>query len=985
MNRVRTAFFLAALAGTAGVGRLAAQGFSPEDAVRRMKVPDDLEVKLVACEPDVRQPVTITFDDTGRMWAIQYLQYPTPAGLKAVKVDQYLRTVYDRVPEAPPKGPKGADRITILSDPDENGHFRKAKDCIDGLNLASGMCLGYGGVFVLQTPYLLFYHFKAGTDEPDGDPEVLLSGFGMEDAHAVANSLQWGPDGWLYGAQGSTVTAHVRGLEFQQGIWRYHPITKEFELFAEGGGNTWGLDFDAHGDVIAGTNWGGFAMLHQVQGGYYIKGFGKHGPLHNPHSYGYFDHVPCPNFKGGHVTCGGVVYQGGALPEKYENAYIAGNLLSNSLIWYTFDRKGSTFTCKQMGDFLTANDTWFRPIDCLTGPDGALYVADWYDKRANHVDPVDTWDRSNGRVYKIQAKGAKPSLMIDPPLGKRSSKALVALLDDPNSWLVGEARRVLMERRDASVIPDLRKMVQENKGKLALESLWALHVSGGFDEDFAAQLLDHPNEDVRTWAIRLIGDGKKVSPGFRDRLVALARTEKSATVRCQLACSAKRLPGPDCLAIVRELLHRDEDAADPFIPMLLWWAIEDKAITDRDATLGLLDAPAAWRAPIVRRFIVERLARRYVDEGGDADLKACARLLAAAPGQAETDLLLHGIDKSLEGRRLDKAPEELEKELLALREKRPDDLTLLRLAVRLGGADAYRQAVRRAGDAKAPDADRIALIDLLGQTAKPDCVPTLLQALTDAKTDAVRAAALTALQPFADPHISGEVLSHYPKWSADLKGRAQSLLCGRAASGLELLKAVDDGRIAEREVPLDQLRRLALLHDAAIDKLIAKHWGKITPATAGEKLTQIRNIGGTLSKGPGDRAAGKAIFTKNCAACHTLFGEGGKIGPDLTGADRKNRDWLLTQIVDPSAVIRQEFLAYIVNTKDGRTLNGLMVEQTPETITIVDAKNVRSVVRRDQIDDLKASPISLMPEKLLEPLEEQQLRDLFAYLQGDGP
>ena len=199
MNRVHFACLAAALIGAVCAGRLAAQGFSPEEAVQRMKVPDGLEVKLVASEPDVRQPVTITFDDKGRMWVIQYLQYPTPAGLKAVKVDQYLRTVYDRVPEPPPKGPKGADRITILSDPDENGRFRKAKDCITGLNLASGLCLGYGGAFVLQTPYLLFYHFKEGTDEPDGDPEVLLSGFGMEDAHAVANSLQWGPDGWLYG------------------------------------------------------------------------------------------------------------------------------------------------------------------------------------------------------------------------------------------------------------------------------------------------------------------------------------------------------------------------------------------------------------------------------------------------------------------------------------------------------------------------------------------------------------------------------------------------------------------------------------------------------------------------------------------------------------------------------------------------------------------------------------------------------------------
>jgi putative membrane-bound dehydrogenase-like protein len=964
-------------------GRLAAQGFTPQEAVQRMKVADDLQVKLVASEPEIRQPLTMSFDDKGRMWVIQYLQYPTPAGLKPVKVDQYLRTVYDRIPEPPPKGPKGADRITILSDPDENGHFRKAKDFMGGLNLASGMCLGRGGVYVLQAPYLLFYPIREGEDAPAGDPEVLLSGFGMEDAHAVANSLQWGPDGWLYGAQGSTVTAHVRGLEFQQGIWRYHPITKEFELFAEGGGNTWGLDFDVHGNVIAGTNWGGFAMLHQVQGAYYIKGFGKHGPLHNTHTYGYFEHVPITGFKGGHVTCGGIVYQGGALPERFNDAYIAGNLLSNSLYWYTLDPKGSTFTSKFAGDFLTADDTWFRPIDCLTGPDGALYVADWYDKRANHVDPIDTWDRSNGRIYKVETKGANPAPPIDPPLSKRSSKELVALLDNPNSWWSGEARRILGERRDASVIPLLRHMVLEKKGRLALESLWALYVSGGFDEDFADKLLDHPNEDIRTWAIRLVGDGKKVSLGFRDRLIAIARNEKSAAVRSQLACSCKRLPGPDCLPIVRELLMRDEDASDLYIPLLLWWAIEEKAISDRDSVISLLDSSAVWRTPIVSRFIVERLARRYMDEGGMAEMNACARLLAAAPGQAETDLLLRGMDKALEGRRLVTAPEALETALNELRKKRPNDLTLMRLAVRLGGADAYEQSVKRAGDTKASDGDRIALFDLIGQTGKADCVPTLLNALAESKSDSLRAAVLSALQPFTDPQITAEVLSLYPKLSADLKGRAQSLLCGRAASGLELLKAVDASRIGPRDIPLDQLRRLAEFKDARLDSLIAKHWGKITPATTGEKLTQIRNLGATLSRGAGDHVAGKAIFTKNCATCHTLYGEGGKIGPDLTGADRKNRVYLMTQIVDPSAIIRQEFLAYVVNTKDGRALTGLMVESTPETVTLVDAKNVRSVLRRDQIDEMKASPVSLMPEKLLEPLDDKQLRDLFAYLQTD--
>ena len=261
---------------------------------------------------------------------MQYLQYPTPAGLKAVKVDQYLRTVYDRVPEPPPKGPKGADRITILSDPDENGHFRKAKDFVAGLNLASGMCLGHGGVFVLQPPYLLFYPIQRRRRRAGRRPAKCCSAASAWRTPTPSPTrCSGGRTAGSTAPRAAPSPRHVRGIEFQQGIWRYHPVTKEFELFAEGGGNTWGLDFDAHGNVIAGTNWGGFAMLHQVQGGYYIKGFGKHGPLHNPHSYGYFDHVPYTGFKGGHVTCGGIVYQGGALPERFNNAYIAGNLLSN--------------------------------------------------------------------------------------------------------------------------------------------------------------------------------------------------------------------------------------------------------------------------------------------------------------------------------------------------------------------------------------------------------------------------------------------------------------------------------------------------------------------------------------------------------------------------------------------------------------------------------------------------------------------------------
>jgi putative membrane-bound dehydrogenase-like protein len=960
----------------------AAQGFSPEDAVKRMQVADGLEISLIAAEPVIRQPVTISFDERGRIWVIQYLQYPNPAGLKPVHVDQWLRTKYDKVPLPPPHGPNGADRITILESPDQNGRFRKSKDFVTGLNLASGMCIGHGGIYVVQPPYLLFYPDRNGDDIPDDDPEILLQGFGMEDAHAFANSLQWGPDGWLYGAQGSTVYANIRGVEFSQGIWRYHPLTKKFELFAEGGGNTWGLDFDRHGNVIAGTNFGGNAMLHQVQGAYYVKNFQKHGELKNPHAYGYFGHVPYTGFKGGHVTCGGIVYQGDTLPAKYRNQYIAANLLSNAIYWHTLEPRGSSFVSRFGGDLLVANDTWFRPVDCLTGPDGAVYIADWYDKRATHLDPIDNWDRTNGRIYKIQAKGAKVPPAFN--LAEMTSAELVKLLGHPNDWYSREARRILAERRDKSVLAELRRLIAENKGQLALEALWALYVSGGFNDELACQLLDHANEEVRAWTVRLLGDECKVSARVRDRLVQAAKTDPSPQVRSQLACSARRLPGEDCLAIVAELLRRGLDADDAHIPLLLWWAVEARAITHRDVVLSMLTQASLWESPLVRKTLLERLARRYLAEGGEADVLACFELLHKAPTDGDRIRLVAGMDKALEGRSLPMVAQPLRDAVAVLRKKLPGDQTLLRLALRLGDQGAHDEALERVTDAKRPEAERLRLLEVLGQLGRPDDLAPLLNLLKQASTDTLRGAALTALQSYAKDDVYQTVLTLYPKWSPGLRAKARTMLTSRPASALLLLQTIDAGKIAAKEIELEQLRRILLHKDTALEKLVEKHWGKVAPATGGEKLTRIRNVLAVLQKAKGDLTRGKALFTEHCATCHTLFGQGNKIGPDLTSADRKNREFLVTNIVDPSAVIRPEFTAYNLLTTDGRILTGLIVESTPQAVTLLDAKNERTVMPRDKIDTLKASPVSLMPEQLLDGLTDQQICDLFSYLQSDG-
>jgi putative membrane-bound dehydrogenase-like protein len=979
---MRRVFLCALLIGAASATEVAwAQGFPPEEAVRRMKVPDSFEVTLAACEPEVRQPVSISFDDRGRLWVIQYLQYPTPAGLKPVKVDQYLRTVYDRVPEPPPRGPRGADKITIFEDVHGDGRYCKVRDFVTGLNLASGMAIGHGGVFIVQPPYLLFYPDRDGDDIPDSDPEVLLTGFGMEDAHAFANSLKWGPDGWLYGAQGSTVTANIRGISFQQGIWRYHPITREFELFAEGGGNTWGLDFDRHGNILASTNYGHSAMLHQVQGAYYIKGFSKHGELHNPHAFGYFDHVPYKGFKGGHVTCGGIIYQGGSFPREFDNTFIAANLLSNAIYWHVLEPQGSSFTAHFGGELLIGNDTWFRPVDCLVGPDGSVFVADWYDKRANHVDPVDNWDRTNGRIYKITAKGTPRATGL--PLSKKLSKELVALLSHPNDWYVREARRILAERRDPEVIPLLRKGVSENQGALALQSLWALYVSGGFDDAIAEKLLSHANPDVRAWTVRLLGDARRVSPAIGSRLVRLARAEPCCTVRNQLACTCKRLPAKDALPIVSELLQHTEDIADPQIPLLLWWAIEDKADKNRSQVLSLLDRPDAWNNPLIRQFIVTRLSRRYMASGGDGDLMTCARLLAAAPGPSEVDLVIEGMDQALQGRRLHHVPATLMSQLNELLRTRPDNLALLRLGLRTGSKQAFKRATEIIENRQSSDNSRAQLIEVLSQLGQAECVPVLLGRFDEDGVNTVRAAALRGLQRFPDGQIADDVLARYSTLPADLRPLAQTLLFSRPASARAFLRDVDAGRIDPKEVPVDQLRPILLYGDEQLHQLVEKHWGSVGPASAGAKRARINSIKHMIGTGVGDALHGRHLFQKHCATCHTLFGEGNKVGPDLTGADRKDLEFLVTSTVDPSAVIRKEYLAYVVTTMNGQLLTGLMAESTPKTVTLLDEKNQRTVLERQDIDTLRPSPQSLMPERILDPLSDQDIRDLFAYLQTE--
>ncbi len=982
------------------------QELSPDEAVKRMKVADGFEVSVVASEPLVRQPVAIEFDDRGRLWVIQYLQYPNPAGLKRVQVDRFSRTKYDRVPEPPPKGPRGADRITILEDIDGDGRMDRGRDFIDGLNLTTGIAFGHGGVFVLNVPYLLFYPDKNRDDVPDAEPEVLLSGFGMEDAHSVANSLTFGPDGWLYGCQGSTVTANVRGIEFQQGVWRYHPLTRAFELFCEGGGNSWGLDFDRSGQLLYSTNWGGHVLLHGVQGAYLVKAFAKHGALHNPHAYGFFDHVPHKNFRGGHVTVGGIVYQGDSFPESFRGKYIAGDLLGHGVYWHDIEPRGSTFQTAHGGELLIANDTWFAPTDVTMGPDSAIYVSDWHDSRMAHPDPDAEWDRSNGRIYRIAPKGTKPAAPID--FAKLSNDELLKLHSHRSQWYVRHARQELARRsppqhdarasgqpaKDHSLarranVEKLQQAALTNTDETAaLEALWTLHVCGGFNEALAFKLLDSPYAAVRIWTVRLLGDPKQaVSTEMAHHLDDFAETDPSVHVRQQLACTAARLPANQAMPIINANINRDIDNADPYLPLLWWWAVERHSVSGRDEVMKRFVRPSLWKSKLGRETLLPRLVRRYTAEGTAADHASCLQLLRAAPNDDERDRLLvpllAGWRDAPRGMPATKSVD-LEEFVVSRWRAKPEDSTLLSFALVLKHRPAYDRTLKECLNSQADTNRRVALLTLLSDVVEPESAESLLLlALSPTEPEAVREVALVAVSRIGDESVTSRILAELPKFSAKLNARAIDLLLGRKPSAAALLKSVDRGLLKASNIPVDQVRRVALFEDRDLDALVTKHWGKLGAATREEKLAEVRRLNNDLHAAGGNTVAGQAAFKKLCATCHQFRGEGTKLGPNLTTANRKDRDYLLISLIDPSVVIRKEFLSHIVQMRDGRVLNGLIVERSDAGLTLANAKNERVTLAVADIEELRESPVSLMPDDQYKQLKPQELRDLFAYLAQD--
>ncbi len=546
-----------------------------------MKVPEGFKVELVASEPDLVNPVAMTFDERGRIWIAESLEYPRKQ-----------------------PGP-GEDRIKVLEDTDGDGKADKFTVFADGLNIPSGIAVGHGGVWIANSPDIVFYPDADRDAKPDGPPQTIVTGFGRDDTHELPNSFTWGPDGWLYGLNGVFNRSRVKyaegnpnhkpdhpGWDFTCALFRIHPVTREFQVFCEGTSNPWGVAIDGEGSFFVSACVIDH-LWHLVESGYYHRQGGPYPPF----TWKIDSIVKHKHQKAAY--CGIHWLDSDAYPEQYRGKLYMGNIHGNCINVDSIKRSGSTYAGSGEPDFLTANDAWFMPVGQETGPDGSLYILDWYDRyhcyQDANRDPKGI-DRLKGRLYRVRYKETPRAVGLD--LAKETDEQLIERLGAGNDFLRSTARRVLHERTLLASREIPARDILLPKTALSttapriqrLEALWTLLSSDHTDPDhhrlpdgFYEQVLSHSDPTFRAWGVRGLANGAKVSDGLKAKLVDLA-DDPSPDVRLQVAIAACKIEGLDPLPVLVEVLARAGD--DPLIPHIVWQNLHPLLATQSDRFLA---------------------------------------------------------------------------------------------------------------------------------------------------------------------------------------------------------------------------------------------------------------------------------------------------------------------------------------------------------------------------------------------------------------
>jgi putative membrane-bound dehydrogenase-like protein len=939
------------------------QGGPASAAAGRMQVPAGFAVDLIAAEPDLVQPIAMCIDARGRLWVAEGLTYPK------------------RAPEG-----QGKDRILILEDADANGSFETRKVFVEGLNLVSGIETGFGGVFVGAAPYFMFLADADGDDRADGAPKILLDGWGYQDTHETLNSFIWGPDGWLYGCHGVFTHSKVgkpgtpdkQRVPINAGVWRFHPVTEKFEVFAHGTSNPWGIDFNDWGEafieacVIP-------HLWHVIPGGFYQRQAGSH---FNPHIYdpletiadhrhwvgNLADHAHwghenaiskgVSDAGGGHAHCGFAICLSDAFPAEMRGSALFFNIHGHRLNRDLLERKGSGWVGKHAPDLMLSKDEWFLGVAIEPGPDGALYFTDWQDQTSCHRPDPQRWDRGNGRVFRLRYGDAKP---WKGDLTKLSDLDLAKLQAGRDEWQLRTARRVLQERvkqtrkLDEAATVYLLEIARYHADETRrLRALWCLAACGLLDD--ASLPFGDPNEWLRSWAVRLATQsGNTVAAS---RWLELAAAETSPTVLLSLCSALQRLPR-DLAMDVAEKTAPKMLAADPNLTRMFWFGFESLVPLDEERAVRI-----AQTCP--DRRLLNWTARR---------LKSSETLLTShTNGDLTTHALLDALKLRLDTKPDEKLSDRGREILGVLRAEAGLRAKVDELLMRSGSREALTALWSTVEDRKAAVPARLEALKLLAPLLLENDHARLAN-LTD--DPALRLPVLTARPALLDhPAASDRVAGFTPEEKA-----AVCRIAAREGKVARLIEWLAAKKLLEKDVPADAVARLRDVKDPALRQEVTRRWGEATADEAARRALVV-SWRGKLSPevlAKADTANGRAIFDRTCAACHKLFGEGAAIGPELTGGERGSIDHWLDNILDPNALIGQGYALHLIEKSDGSSVTGMLAAENDEEL-LLRMVGLETRVPRKDVKSNKPLGVSMMPEGLLNGMSDTEVRDLIGYL-----
>jgi putative membrane-bound dehydrogenase-like protein len=973
---------------------------SAAQAAASFQLPTGFVATVVASEPDVRQPVAMAFDLRGRLWVAENYTYAETGVFFATNL---------------------MDRVVILEDRDGDGRAETRKVFWDQAQILTSVEPTVDGVYVLCPPRLLFIADRNRDDVPDGEPEVVLDGFTTTtgNRHTFANGLKFGPDGWLWGRIGISSGARI-GLpgqadpdrvEMRGGIWRYHPPRRVFEAVCHGTTNPWGLDWNVEGEpffinTVIGHLW------HAIPGAHYQR---MHGDDVMPRAYSLLpqaaDHfhfdtgegwtksrptgdgraAPASDgLGGGHAHAALLIYQGTNWPASYRDGLFTWNLHGRRANRERLDRVGSGYVGRHEPDLLAVSDPWFRGIEMLQGPDGGVSIADWSDTGECHEH--DGVHRGSGRIYKITHGSPQP--IVIPNFIGMATEELIPLILDSNEWTSRAALRVLGSRAGVEerweAATRLRSLFQKQTSRRsALRAMWALNAMGTATPDWLLARTGDDDEHIRSWGVRLLADRIRVNPtagparsdlpsDFESRVfqrwARMARNDSSALVRLYLASALQRLPATVRADVAMGLVGHAEDATDRSMGLMIWYGIEPLAAADPSRFRELAQAS---RIPQIRRFVARRLAEEISSRPTELDALLTWSRSAAVEIQAD---LLAGVSEALRGVRRAPMPPGWRSLADTVNQGQDDRLKKLvrELDVVFGDGRATDELKVLAQNAAADPLTRRSAVRSLVEARTPD-LGALLRKLAD--DGALRVTALVSLLEIGEPNAAEAALARYQWLGLEERPTVLSALSARPSDATALLEAVENGRVRRSDLTPFHAGQMARLRDAGVSNRLAQVWGTLR-TTGTEKRAEIdrwKSRMTTVELGKARLGRGRAVFQQLCAGCHKLYGDGGEVGPDLTGSGRGNLEYLLENVVDPGAVVAAEQRMSVVQMKDGRVLSGLLRDANERTVTVVGPAG-STVAARAEIQLIETLEQSVMPEGLLESVPADDARDLLAYL-----